>query len=298
MVPPSWSYILKEIGGVPLVSYYPTSRVVVQNHPAKGESGDRWHAAWAEVVPEFLSNGEYKLHSLGRGSYELEATDPFVDATLKLRTRAKKSQALEILRRQFVNRRIDRHMMELERDLSAAQQLKGTLGSAIATHEKVLGRLSGTESANVLFNISLPSLEHLPIRELIALRAQEGDAFAAFRQALSRAALELFSTSSNARPQQLAVQLVRDFIDPEISKIDSRLRSARRALSRKVAVSLPIAAVSAVCGLHLGINPVAAGAAGLLLTGAQNAAAKYFEEKQAVEMSDMFFLWKALKHAE
>jgi len=61
-----------------------------------------------------------------------------------------------------------------------------------------------------------------------------------------------------------------------------------------------IAALATKCGLMLGLGPSLADAAGVaaMAAGAGGAGAKYFDDKQAVELSDMDFLWKALSHAQ
>jgi hypothetical protein len=59
-----------------------------------------------------------------------------------------------------------------------------------------------------------------------------------------------------------------------------------------------LAGLATTCGLLLDLGPAVAGLAALTSgAGVGNAAYKYLEEKQSIEMSDMYFLWKTLSHA-
>ena len=93
---------------------------------------------------------------------------------------------------------------------------------------------------------------------------------------------------------------MQELVRPELDKIDHRLRAAKRTLARKTAVSIGIAVLATKCGLMLGLGPGLADAAGVaaMAAGVGGAGAKYFDDKQGIELSDMYFLWKALSHAE
>ena len=70
--------------------------------------------------------------------------------------------------------------------------LGAPLGAAVWSHERVLSRISGVPgAADILFRPSPPSLAHIPIKELIAIRAAEGASFATLRSALTKAAREM-----------------------------------------------------------------------------------------------------------
>jgi hypothetical protein len=97
----------------------------------------------------------------------------------------------------------------------------------------------------------------------------------------------------------LAEEVRIEWIEPELAKLRTRLNSAQKALRRKAYISAGITGISTLCGLKLGAG---AGAAvgtglGLLASGISRDTSKYYEEKEAIELSDMFFLWQALKHA-
>lgn len=93
--------------------------------------------------------------------------------------------------------------------------------------------------------------------------------------------------------------IVQDVVRPELAKLEQRLKAAKRTLARKTAVSLALSVLAAKCGLLLGLGPVGGGTAGIsaIAAGLGGAGAKYFDDKQVIELSDMYFLWKALGHA-
>ncbi|MGH9928413.1 MAG: hypothetical protein ACREA9_04190 [Pyrinomonadaceae bacterium] len=139
----------------------------------------------------------------------------------------------------------------------------------------------------------------MPVRELVAIRLAEGDSFAAFRAALTKAAQDMMNNNQGVSSQGVAKSAVDDVVRPELARIELKLRAAKRALTRKTAVSLVLGALATKCGLLLGVGSAAAEVAGIgaFIAGSGTAGSKYIEEKQTIELSDMYFLWKALGHA-
>lgn len=292
---------MQHLGAESLVSYYPPikSSPTVLDSILFGKKESRWYEAWLDVESALVEEGEIKIERVGKRKFQVRGSDPFLDLHQTLQFELQKGQKQSELPALFAHERLHSHIFELEEDLVAAQQLKGTLGSSVGSHERVLSRLStGVDATNVLFQIAFPSLEQVPIKELISLRLHEGDAFLAFRQALTKAAQEMIANNQCADPKAMAAKILRDVVDPELAKLRQRLHSAQNTLARKTVISLAIAGVSTLCGLQFGLNPVAVGAAGLIMSGVGSAAANYADEKQEIEMSDMFFLWKALQHVE
>jgi CHASE3 domain sensor protein len=291
---------MQQLGAESLVSYYPPigSSPSVLDSILFGNKGSRWDEAWRDVESALVEEGEIKIERVGKRKFQVSGSDPFLEVHQTLQFELQKGQKQSELPELFAHQRLHSHIYELEEDLVAAQQLKGTLGSSVGSHERVISRLStGVDTPNVLFQIAFPSLERVPIKELISLRLHEGDAFMAFRQALTKAVEGMITNNQCTDTEAVAAEILRDIVEPELARLQQQLRSAQHALARKVVASLALAGVSTVCGLQIGMNPFAAGAAGLLMSGAGNAVSKYEDEKQAIEMSDMFFLWKALQHA-
>jgi hypothetical protein len=125
-----------------------------------------------------------------------------------------------------------RHISYLEEDLRVWRMLGAPLGAAVWSHERVLSRIGGVPgAAEILFHLSLPSLAHVPIRELIAVRAAEGESFETFRSALTKAARELVSKRSVSHPEDAAAEISREIVEPELARLKQRLRAAQRALA-------------------------------------------------------------------
>jgi hypothetical protein len=98
-------------------------------------------------------------------------------------------------------------------------------------------------------------------------------------------------------PKEISQEIRRDVIDPALNGIERRLNAARSALLRKGAVSVGVGALATTCGL-LTANPllIGSGFATAMTTVAH--VNKYIEEDRDVSLSDMYFLWRAQKHAK
>jgi hypothetical protein len=291
---------LDRLGAASLVSYYPRipTNSQVLDRILSGDKETRWYEAWSEVESTLKAQARFRIAQLGNGRVRVRGSDPFLQVSNVGEYRAPKGHTRSEMVEEFIHDWLHRHIYELESDLQAAQHLKGALGSSVWTHEKVLSKMSaGPDATNVLFRLSFPSLQNVPISELISLRTHEGDAFLMFRQSLTKAAEEILKKNKGLDTDSVAGEVLRDYIEPELARLRSKLKAAQRTMAKRAVFSIAIAGMSTLCGLQLGLDPIASGAAGLLLSGAADAASKYVGEKQAIEMSDMFFLWKALQHA-
>src|SRR5919204_272453 len=106
----------------------------------------------------------------------------------------------------------------------------------------------------------------------------------------------MVTNRSVSNPRNTAAEIIREVVEPELARLKQRLRAAQRALARKTAVSVTLAGLSTTCGLLLGGSAVVAGVAGVgtLMSGVATTAFKYLDEKQSIELTDMYFLWKVL----
>jgi hypothetical protein len=168
------------------------------------------------------------------------------------------------------------------------------------THERLLTKASiGSAIQDVAFRLDLPSLQNVPLSDLVRIRATEGEAFERFRDALGKASKELLHSKGLSRGD-VALQIARDVIEPELRQLRQRLHAAKRLVNRKALVSIVLGGIATTCGF-LGIIPAAiatSGGVGCILTGAGNAVYQYLEEKKNIELSDMYFIWKALRHTD
>jgi hypothetical protein len=193
---------------------------------------------------------------------------------------------------------VNRHRRSFTTDIVAAQQLGGSLGSTIWSHQWVLSKVAKeTDVGEIFFRMEFPSLQNVPVEDLISIRLEHRDSFQACRTALRKAVHEL-STSTNTDRDELSDEVVRDVVAPEIARLNNKLDAARKVLGKKSAVALTIAGVSTWCGVHFGLGMAASLGAGALAafgTGLKDAAFKYAEENRDLEISDMSFLWKAMR---
>jgi len=183
-----------------------------------------------------------------------------------------------------------RYSAHLVSDLSAAKQLGLPLGAGVHMHEDALSGWSRSRTIeDVAFHLQLPVLDELPIADIVRVRQDEMEFFHNFRHALSIAIEDRLS--ADASSQAVAGEIGRDVIEPELARIAARLRAAETTFKRKAGASVAVGALATTVGVVIGAPlVVVAGAAavGTSLTAAH----KYFDDKESVELSDMYFLWR------
>ncbi|HXL81701.1 MAG TPA: hypothetical protein VN951_12565 [Pyrinomonadaceae bacterium] len=294
---------IQEVGASGLVSYYPKHLTPPKDFLTRvlKINVDDLRIAVSGTESDIIREGTFDFHRVGKSTFHVSFDDPVLGVGTELTVMLPKgaednAQNIQI---ETAHSIIEEHLQNLEEDLHAHRHLKGSLGTVVWTHERILSRISPPNVRDVILKLSLPSIARIPIRELVAIRLAEGDSFAAFRAALTKAAQAMLDSNSNLECEDVSKLLVEETVKPELQKIEQRLRAAKRTLRRTTALSLTLAALAAKCGLLIGLAPVAAEAAGMaaLVSGGTRAGAKYIQEKQAVELSDMYFLWKTLSHA-
>lgn len=185
----------------------------------------------------------------------------------------------------------------LTADLYSAAQLERPIGASLPLHRRFLASSYAKKSADqVTFSLELPVLADVPIKTLIKIRADESEAFRRFRDALRAAAQDRLNASGVRDPSMIATEIRRDVIDPELRRIDARLRSVSRSLAKKTVSGITVGALATTCGLLAGVAPGLAVLAGVTaMCGiAGTAASKNIEEREEVALSDFYFLWNAI----
>src|SRR5205085_4392428 len=148
------------------------------------------------------------------------------------------------------------------------------------------------------FHIELPVLQGVPIEALIKFRRDEHESFQRFQNSLRLAINERQKLTPSVRADDIAEQIRLDVIEPELINIRDKLRAAERALAKKSAVGIFMGVLATTCGILAGVIPPASIAAGVgtMITASISAATKHIEENQQISLSNMYFLWKAVKH--
>jgi hypothetical protein len=195
---------------------------------------------------------------------------------------------------------IEKFLAYLAADVTAARQCRSPLGAAIPFHNRLLQEALQPTVADVAVNIELPVLQNVSPSTLIEIRRDEAEHFLRFKSALRMAIEERLRNAATSNSKAIAREVVRDVIDPELHTIRARLKAAERAAAKKTAFGLGVGTLATACGILAGLPaPVAFGggmAAALGISG--TAGAKLLDEQSEVEMSDMYFAWKAEERAK
>jgi hypothetical protein len=147
----------------------------------------------------------------------------------------------------------------------------------------------------VATRIRIPYLQGLKTEDLIKLRNQEYHHFQKFRAVLQEAIKETLEKSQDESADVVAEQVWRTKIRPAVADIERKLNASSRALNVKLTTAISIGGVAATVGALAGL-PWLIGV-GLLAAGTPLPQLfKAAEDRQQIEMSDMYFLWKANQH--
>ena len=109
------------------------------------------------------------------------------------------------------------------------------------------------------FEINIPSISKIPLKELVRIRNEEKESFIKFKTALKSA----FVINANEKHRKVTRQILNDVINPELAQLSLKLKSAEASLKRKTIVSICLGAIGTTCGILLGGSPVVAGMAGI-----------------------------------
>lgn len=176
-------------------------------------------------------------------------------------------------------------------DLEAAREMKSPLAMEYETHEDWLAWTDARPSvAQVAYELALPVLEDVPLRDIVRIRQEEWEHIDAFRQALKAAIRDGLANAGDASAVEIAQTISDDVIQPKLNEITRRMAAAQKAVTAKTAVHAGVGIVVASVGLLTGIPLLIGGgiaAAGFGLPHVD----KYIDEKQSIEMEDMYFLW-------
>lgn len=144
------------------------------------------------------------------------------------------------------------------------------------------------------FRHSLPLIENASTAALVKLRKEEQEAFAVYRDALSKA----LKAAPSIEERQLG-EIFKDIVSPELNKIQRAMANARKVLKEDIRQDLVFGAGWLTVGLYLGMIP--ANVLSLVaLIGASDRAYDVlkktnllFREPAEIRESPYYFLWKA-----
>jgi hypothetical protein len=145
---------------------------------------------------------------------------------------------------------------------------------------------------------AVPTLEQLPLTELLRLRRNEGEAFALYRDAMNRTLVSLPNEESSR-----ASEVFQDLVQPELNKIDALVVHRQQRLRRSAATDLLIGFGVVGVGLFSGLLTADAGKLIAELGGvgfgvnALRRAVELETEPEEARNSEYYFLWKARQRA-
>ncbi|MEW2440536.1 hypothetical protein [Micromonospora marina] len=143
--------------------------------------------------------------------------------------------------------------------------------------------------------IRIPSIEGLPLRELIALRDQEADHFEKYRSVLREAISETIEKSDSESPERVAELVWQNKIKPAVADINRKMAANNRSLNAKLMAAAAVGAITGTVGAVTSLPWLV----GIGLAAAATPLPQYFkarEERQKIEVEDMYFLWKVAQH--
>ncbi|MGY0002595.1 hypothetical protein [Micromonospora sp. I033] len=190
------------------------------------------------------------------------------------------------------------HILELLEDVAAADQFKAPLASlAQPKFFETANPETTTPSVDqVALNLQIPVLLGLDTRDIIALRESEYEHFERFRATLVESIHMAIEKHDSDSPDRIAAAVWRDSVEPAIAEIDRKMRSSSKSLAFKAAAGLSVGAATTAFGALASLPfVVTAGVAAAATPLIQ--AYKFFDDRQAIELSDMYFLWKAKRHS-
>lgn len=200
---------------------------------------------------------------------------------------------------ELVCRRYVRTVLQhLAVDVSSAAEWRAPLGTTDPLYKKMIAAKSTVTSGDVGFELQLPVLSALPVETLIEIRNDEAEYFGRFRDSLRKAINERLRAETAADPQRIARDIREDLIEPELRRIRARLKKADDSLMRKTGMAMGVGTLITTCGLATGLLPATILGAATIAGGLVVPYQQDVDKRADIELSDMFFLWRAIQHAE
>lgn len=200
----------------------------------------------------------------------------------------------------LVRQVVEEHWAGAASDIYTATSMALPLGLGVSLEARMADiRRDSLSPSEVAFNLVLPVVDGLPVKELIALRESENDAFEGFRDSLTQAIKERLKDIDTEACDAggLAEELQSDIINPALHRIQRRLKAAEGVLQRNHRYNIAIAGLATICGIFTSPD-IATAVAAVALTGVGLVESQFTSEKRDIALEDMYFLWKAKEYAQ
>ncbi|WP_435210183.1 hypothetical protein [Micromonospora sp. bgisy143] len=243
-----------------------------------------------EIAEKISRDGGISLRHSGSKQWGVVLTHPlFSDSivhTFQQKTRPKKREvAAGVIRESLFFAVVE----------TAVAKRLGTPLASVAQTDFIYQARKQTKMtpADVALNLNIPVLQGLPTAQLIRLREHEYDHFERFRQVLTEAITTSVEKSTSDSPAVVAETVWRDKLRPAMRDIERRIEASNRSLTRKIGTGIAVGAIASAVGTVAGFPLLAAAGATAAMTLPLPQVLKYFDDRQQIELGDMYFLWRA-----
>jgi hypothetical protein len=248
------------------------------------------------IIADVLRNDSVYIEQLEPGIWTGKLVDPSISTDVsrvyKLKRRPTKRWVATDLVYQALYTTI--------RDTAVARDVGAPLASiaqpGFIAHRK--SRRNPITPDDVALDLAIPALAGLPTAELLKLREHEYSHFERFRQVLTEAIQATIERSGTDSPAVIADKVWRNEVRPALADIDRRIEASNRAFTKKALLGVSLGAVAATIGTIVGFPLIAAAGVAAAIGTPLPQTQKWFEERQQIELHDMYFLWKAQRIGE
>ena len=135
-----------------------------------------------------------------------------------------------------------------------------------------------------VLNLELPFLENISIQELMSIRADDGEVFASFRKKLDSGFQELRGETDPQRLSSKVQEMLREFNDLQVPKIDQKLKEIKKGVLANTVVAAGSLAGSVI---------TSADSSAATVTALANVSRSYSDYRTKIHKNPAYFLWKA-----
>ena len=178
-------------------------------------------------------------------------------------------------------------------DVRTADYFRCTLAPSSPMQSEILiAPHKATNPTEIALAMELPGLIGATAKDIVRVRKAEAESFLRFRDALRKAMKERAANTSETgkTAQEIADEIVDDLIRPQLNDIEQRLNKIRSSMFRKTAANVAVGTSMVLAG-HLLETPLLLPAGIAAAAGSLLHYNKRVEERQEIELKDMYFLW-------
>jgi CheY-like chemotaxis protein len=252
---------------------------------------EEFHALLDVLVPTLMEEATFSVSKHRGHGIEYVVQHPGIPnpASGKIPRKLRKAKK-SVLYAEAADQVVQNQMWWLTRDLICAREMGMPLTLATSLQETILEQLQILRTGTpIALDLRLPVLDGIPPNEILRLRREEHEAFEKFRLAIKKA------MSEPAQGGRSMLDIQQDIVDPELNALTQRLRTAERAFAKKAGYGVSLGVVTAVCGMAIGLVQILGAGVAAAIGAAVAAQGKLQDERREIQMSDMYFVWKATR---